>query len=258
MLFADSFTDQVVVVTGGSSGIGRAVAELFLREGAQVVIVNRDPERGAAALAELRKISPQCAFFPCDVSCEDQVKDLFSSVERTYGRLDVLHNNAGISVGGGLLDTTREQWDTVLGVNLRGAFFCSKYAVPLLQKGERKAIINTVSELGLVATRGSIAYCSSKGALLQFTRAAALELAPLGIRVNAVCPAGTESEMFYRDMASCEGGYEVNAARLAASYPLGRIAVPMDIAPAVLFLASSGASFMTGAHIVLDAGFTIQ
>ena len=258
MLFADSFKDCVVVVTGASSGIGKAVAKLFLQEGAQVVLVNRDPERGKAALTELREISPKCDAFYCDVSCEDQVKELFSFVGKTYGRLDVLHNNAGVSVGGGLLDTTQEQWDTVLGVNLRGAFFCSKYAVPLLQKGERKAIVNTVSELALVATRGSIAYCSSKGALLQFTRAAALELAPLGIRVNAVCPAGTESEMFHKDIASCEGGYEVNVARLAASYPLGRIAVPMDIAPAVLFLASPGASFMTGTHIVLDAGFTIK
>lgn len=252
------FADKVVVVTGASSGIGRAAAELFLREGAQVVLVSRSPERNAAALEALRAVSPKCAAFPCDVSCEEQVAELFGFVEQTYGKLDVLHNNAGVSVGGGLLDTTQEQWDTVLGVNLRGAFFCTKYAVPLLKGGECRAIVNTVSELGLVATRNAIAYVSSKGALLQFTRAAALELAPLGIRVNAVCPAGTESEMFHRDMASCEGGYEANVARLAASYPLGRIAVPMDIAPAVLFLASPYASFMTGAHLVLDAGFTIQ
>lgn len=252
------FADKVVVVTGASSGIGRAAAELFLREGAQVVLVSRSPERNAAALEALRAVSPKCAAFPCDVSCEEQVAELFGFVEQTYGKLDVLHNNAGVSVGGGLLDTTQEQWDTVLGVNLRGAFFCTKYAVPLLKRGECRAIVNTVSELGLVATRNAIAYVSSKGALLQFTRAAALELAPLGIRVNAVCPAGTESEMFHRDMASCEGGYEANVARLAASYPLGRIAVPMDIAPAVLFLASPYASFMTGAHLVLDAGFTIQ
>ena len=116
-------------------------------------------------------------------------------------------------------------------------------------------MVNTVSELGIVATRKALAYVSSKGALMQFTKGAALELAPFGIRVNAVCPAGTESEMFRQDMSACEGGYEQNVRRLAASYPLGRIAVPMDIAPAVLFLASEHASFMTGAHILLDAPF---
>ena len=156
------------------------------------------------------------------------------------------------------MDTTEQEWDATLSVNLKGAFFCSKYAVPLLKKGTNKAIVNTVSELGIVATRNALAYISSKGALMQFTKGAALELAPFGIRVNAVCPAGTESEMFRQDMSACEGGYEQNVRRLAASYPLGRIAVPMDIAPAVLFLASEHASFMTGAHILLDAGFTIQ
>ena len=252
------FQDKIVVVTGASSGIGKAVAELFLREGATVVIVNQNAARGQAALDELQKISPNCTHYLCDVSKEADVRALFSHIDLEYGRLDVLHNNAGISVGSSLLETTEAEWDAVMNVNLKGAFFCSKYAVPLLRKGECKAIVNTVSELGIVATKNTLAYLCSKGALMQFTRGAALELAEEGIRVNAVCPAGTESEMFYRDMSSCEGGYETNVKRLAASYPLGRIAVPMDIAPAVLFLASPYASFITGAHILLDAGFTIQ
>lgn len=252
------FTDKVVVVTGASSGIGKAVAELFLREGAYVVIVNRNADRGKAAYEELKTISDRCDLYVCDVSKENEVSALFSFVDRKYGRLDVLHNNAGVSVGSDLLNTTEEQWDAVMNVNLKGAFFCSKYAVPLLLKGDNKAIVNTVSELGIVATVNSIAYICSKGALMQFTKGTALELAKFGIRVNAVCPAGTESTMFHKDMEKGEGGYEQSVARLAAKYPLGRIAVPMDIAPAVLFLASKESSFMTGAHIVLDAGFTIQ
>ena len=248
------FEDRIVVVTGASSGIGKATAELFLKEGAHVIMVSRNPEHLAAAKAELCKISHKCESYACDVSKQAEVQKLFAYVEKRFGKLDVLHNNAGVSIGGGLLDTTEQEWDATLSVNLKGAFFCSKYAVPLLKKGTNKAIVNTVSELGIVA----MAYVSSKGALMQFTKGAALELAPFGIRVNAVCPAGTESEMFRQDMSACEGGYEQNVRRLAASYPLGRIAVPMDIAPAVLFLASEHASFMTGAHILLDAGFTIQ
>lgn len=252
------FEDRIVVVTGASSGIGKATAELFLKEGAHVIMVSRNPEHLAAAKAELCKISHKCESYACDVSKQAEVQKLFAYVEKRFGKLDVLHNNAGVSIGGGLLDTTEQEWDATLSVNLKGAFFCSKYAVPLLKKGTNKAIVNTVSELGIVATRNALAYISSKGALMQFTKGAALELAPFGIRVNAVCPAGTESEMFRQDMSACEGGYEQNVRRLAASYPLGRIAVPMDIAPAVLFLASEHASFMTGAHILLDAGFTIQ
>jgi len=252
------FQDKVVVVTGASSGIGKAVAELFLREGAQVIMVSRNAAKAEAALAELRSVSPACESYLCDVSCENEVIGLFRHVEERYGKLDVLHNNAGISVGSGLLETSEAEWDAVMSVNLKGAFFCSKHAVPLLEKGECKAIVNTVSELGLIATKNTLAYLCSKGALMQFTRGCALELAGRGIRVNAVCPAGTESEMFHKDMSAGEGGYEVNVKRLAASYPLGRIACPMDIAPAVLFLASAESSFMTGAHILLDAGFTIQ
>lgn len=252
------FRDKVVVVTGASSGIGKAVVELFLREGATVVMVSRDETKGQAALEEMRGVSPSCAFFPCDVGNETQVRQLFQQIEANYGKLDVLHNNAGISAGRGLMDTSEEQWDEILRVNLKGAFFCTKYAVPLLKKGDNKAVVNTVSELGLVATRDSLAYICSKGALMQFTKGTALELATFGIRVNAVCPAGTESEMFRRDMASGAGGYEANVARLAAAYPLGRVAVPMDIAPAVLFLSSHYASFITGTHLLLDAGFTAQ
>lgn len=251
------FQDKVVVITGGTSGIGLAVATLFLKEGAKVILAARNEKRGRAVCSQLaEEVSPACSFIPCDVSSQEQVRDLFDQVGEQYGRVDVLHNNAGVSVGSDLENTTVHQWDQTLGVNLKGAFLCSQKALPLLKKSSAGAIVNTISELGLVATRGCLAYLCSKGGLLQLTRGMAVELAPYGIRVNAICPAGTESEMFYNDMKTHEGGYEKSVKALAATYPLGRIAVPMDIAPAVLFLASEEASFITGTYLVLDGGFT--
>ena len=251
------FENQVVVVTGASTGIGRAAAAAFLREGANVIAVSRDPQRGQKALTYFKQISDRCVFIPCDVGDSESVKKLFDQVEIEFDHLDVLYNNAGISAPGGLMDCSEKDWDEILRVNLKGAFLCSRAAVPLLLRGQGKAIVNTVSELGFVATRGCLPYLCSKGALMQLTRGMALELADKGIRVNAVCPAGTESEMFRRDMSGGEG-YEVNVRRLAAKYPLGRIGQPEDIAPAVLYLASSESSFMTGQYILLDGGFTIQ
>lgn len=251
------FVDDVVVITGATSGIGLAVAELFLREGAQVILAARNSARGKTVEKSLRdSVSEHCEFYHCDISNSSQVDELFNYVEKKYGKLDVLHNNAGVSVGSDIEHTTEAEWDQTISVNLKGYFLCTKAAIPLLKKGEKKAIVNTISELGFVATQGCISYLCSKGGLRQLTKGCAVELAKYGIRVNAVCPAGTESEMFYNDMKNHEGGYEASTKALAMSYPLGRIGVPMDIAPAVLFLASRESSFMTGSHIILDGGFT--
>lgn len=251
------FDGSIVVVTGATSGIGLAVTELFLKEGATVVMAARNRERGGRVLADIRaRVSPACRFMPCDVSVPAEVEALFSMVEKQYGRLDVLHNNAGITVTADLEHTTEDDWDRVLDVNLKGAFLCTRRALPLLKKSAAPAIVNTISELGFVATPGCLAYLCSKGGLLQLTRGSAVEFAKYGIRVNAVCPSGTESEMFFNDMSRHEGGYEASVKALAATYPLGRIAVPMDIAPAVLFLASKEAAFITGASLLVDGGFT--
>jgi len=251
------FQDQIVVVTGASTGIGRATAAAFLREGAYVYAVSRNLQRGKDAEAFLKNISPRCEFVACDVGDSKQVQSLFAYLNEKCGYIDVLYNNAGVSFPGGLEDVREEDWDEIMRVNLKGAFLCSRYSLPLLRKGQGKVIINTVSELGFVATTGCLPYLCSKGGLLQLTRGMALELAAEGIRVNAVCPAGTESEMFRRDM-SRGAGYEANVAKLAAAYPLGRIGKPEDIAPAVLYLASQDSSFMTGQYILLDGGFTIR
>lgn len=251
------FEDNIVVVTGGTSGIGLAVSELFLREGAHVIAVARNARQGEEAAEKLRATGNEShEFFRCDISSSSDVAALFAYVNKKYGRLDVLHNNAGVSIGSDIEHTLESEWEQTINVNLKGYFLCTQAAIPLLKKGEKKAIVNTISELGFVATPGCIAYLCSKGGIVQLTRGCAVELAQYGIRVNAVCPAGTESEMFYNDMKNHVGGYDVSTKALAASYPLGRIAIPMDIAPAVLFLASKEASFITGTHILLDGGFT--
>lgn len=250
------FKDKRILITGGSSGIGLATAKAFLEEGARVIISASGKERGEKVENELKSIyEDRINFIKCDIENEKEIVSLFDSVREILGGLDVLHNNAGISIGGGLEDTKTEDFDKILRINLRGAFLCSKYAVQLL-KDSKGCIVNTISELGLVATKGCLAYICSKGALLQLTRGMACELADFGIRVNAVCPAGTDTPMFREDMGS-DGNYNENVKRLAESYPLKRIGKPEDIAPAVLFLAGDGASFITGQYIVLDGGFTI-
>ena len=251
------FQNRTILVTGGTSGIGFAAARAFLAEGANVVMAASGRIRGERAESMLREeYGERVRFFPCDVRKEEEICKLMEFVEVTFGGLDTLCNNAGVSIRGRAEEMCVADWDTVLEVNLRGAFLCAKYALPLLRKS-RGTIVNTISELGFVATKGCIAYLCSKGGLLQLTRGLALEFAEYGVRVNAVCPAGTDTPMFRADMGSGEA-YEKNVAALAASYPLGRIAVPEDIAPAVLFLAGEDSAFMTGQYILLDGGFTLQ
>jgi len=258
------FVDSIAVITGGTSGIGLATAEGLLKEGAFVIISASGEERGKEVEKALKESYGEnhADFIRCDVGVESDIKALMDFADRKYDRVDFLFNNAGRMgsgpSGAGLETATSEEWDRIHAVNLRGPFLCTKYALPLLKKSGAASVVNTVSELGLVACLNCVPYLASKGGLLHLTRAMALELAPYKIRVNAVCPAATDTPLFRADM-SWEGiDYEENVARLAATYPLKRIGVPEDIAPAVLYLASKESSFMTGQYILLDGGFTIQ
>ncbi len=246
--------NYVAVITGGASGIGEATVRLFVERGAQVVIADLDEARGRALEEQL---NGKAVFCRTDVSDSAQVKALFDMVEAKYGVVDVLFNNAAYSLSTTLWDTTEEEWDKVMRVNLKGYFLCAKYALPLLKKSGHGAIICTGSELGIVGCVESLAYNSSKGGVIQFAKSLALELAPFGIRVNVVCPSGTETPAFVKDM-SRSGNYEGEVKRLVASYPLKRLGQPIDIAYAVAFLASEEASFITGTHLMVDGGFTAQ
>ena len=246
--------NYVAVITGGASGIGEATVRLFVERGAQVVIADLDEARGRALEEQL---NGKAVFCRTDVSDSAQVKALFDMVEEKYGVVDVLFNNAAYSLSKTLWDTTEEEWDKVMRVNLKGYFLCAKYALPLLKKSGHGAIICTGSELGIVGCVESLAYNSSKGGVIQFAKSLALELAPFGIRVNVVCPSGTETPAFVKDM-SRSSNYEGEVKRLVASYPLKRLGQPIDIAYAVAFLASEEASFITGTHLMVDGGFTAQ
>lgn len=249
-----SVQGYIAVITGGASGIGEETAREFIRRGAKVVIADLDEKRGVELAAQL---GGDAAFYKVDVSDSAQVEKMFEDIGKKYGYIDVLYNNAAYSMSKSLEDTTEDEWDKVMRINLKGYFLCAKYALPLLKKSSHGAIVCTGSELGIVGCTESLAYNTSKGGIIQFAKSLALELAPYKIRVNVVCPAGTETPAFVKDM-SRSGNYEAEVARLAASYPLKRIGQPHDIACAVAFLASEEASFITGTHLMVDGGYTAQ
>jgi NAD(P)-dependent dehydrogenase (short-subunit alcohol dehydrogenase family) len=248
------FQNDIVLITGGASGIGEATAQLFVERGARVIVADLDGQRGRELQ---KKMGGKLEFYQVDVTNEEQVQRLFAYVEEKYGVLDILHNNAAYSLSKTLWDTTVEDWDKVMCVNLKGYFLCAKYALELLKKSRHGAIVCTASELGVVGCVESLAYNTSKGGVLQFVKSLALELAPYQIRVNAVCPSGTVTPAFIRDM-SRTGNYEKECEELVATYPLGRLGQPEDIAKAVAFLASEESSFVTGTHLMVDGGFVAQ
>ena len=246
--------NYVALVTGGASGIGEATVRLFAERGAKIIIADIDENRGKEMEAELEG---KAFFYQVDVSNSFQVEKMFQKIEEKFGVLDVLFNNAAYSLSTTLWDTTEAEWDKVMDVNLKGYFLCAKYALPLLKKSSHGAIVCTGSELGVVGCIESLAYNASKGGVIQFAKSLALELAPFGIRVNVVCPSGTETPAFVKDM-SRTGNYQGEVQRLIASYPLKRLGQPEDIAQAVAFLASEEASFITGTHLMVDGGYTAQ
>ena len=244
---------KVALITGGASGIGRATALLFAREGAAVAVVDVD-EAGARAVARaVLDAGGQAIAVGCDVS---QARDCRRAVEATveaFARLDILFNNAGIIRRADVVETAVEEWDRVMAVNARSVFLMSKYVVPVMAPRGGGAIVNTGSGWGLVGGRDAVSYCASKAAVVNMTRAMALDHGPQGIRVNCVCPGDTDTGMLRRE-AQQLGADEAQFLAEAADRPLGRIGTPEEIARAVLYLASEDSSFVTGAILVVDGG----
>lgn len=248
---AGQFAGKVVLVTGGGSGMGRAAALAFSREEASVILADVDRRGGEETLRLLVEAGGQGFFVPTDVSRAKDVQALVTVAVATYGKLDCAFNNAGINVEHApLADCPEDQWDRILAVNLKGIYLCMKEEIPHIVRAGGGAIVNNASVVGLSGSRNHPAYVASKHGVVGLTRAAALEYARDGVRVNAVCPGAIRTPMYVR----MEGDDPRRDAEIAASIPLGRLGQPDDVAGAVLWLCSDASAYVTGQSIVVDGG----
>ena len=244
---------KVAIITGMAAGIGEASAFLFAREGAIVVGADIDGERGEQVIEKIREEGGRGYFVRADVSRNGDVKKTFEKAQG-LGGVDVLFNNAGIEVVKSLVETTEEEWDRSVAVNLKSAFLCCRHAIPVMEEKGGGSIINTSSAAGLVGSF-SASYSAAKGGIIALTRALAVDLGPSGIRVNCLCPGAIETPMLTRVMLKQGDLKEVRERRIK-NYPVGRFGTPIEVAQAALFLASDDASFITGAVLPVDGGFT--
>ncbi|AJY08874.1 glucose 1-dehydrogenase [Burkholderia vietnamiensis] len=245
--------DKIALVTGGSSGIGRAAALLFAREGARVAVASRRIEEGLAVVEEIHGAGGHAMFVKTDVSIADDCRNAVAQTVNTFGRLDIAFNNAGVEAfGNPVADTDESTWDFVVDINLKGVFLSMKYEIPELLKAGGGSIVNMASAYGLVASAfGGCSYHASKAGILGLTRAAALEYAQQNIRVNSICPAFVATAMVEKFLA------ETNMTdQIKRFHPVGRLGTEEEIAQAVVFLASDASSFMTGTTLTVDGGMT--
>ena len=250
------FRDKVILVTGGNSGIGRATAVAFAREGAKVVIAARRESTGMEVVDEITKAGGEATFIKTDMGNPEEIKNLFKTLIKQYGRLDCAFNNAGVSSGKTQFFTqgTMEDWDKIMNVNLRGLWLCMQYELRQMYVQKAGAIVNNSSVTGVATEYGLSIYCASKHGVIGLTRAAALEFANLNIRVNAICPGYVETPMMEEPWQSDPRMKET----VLAGIPMQRYGKPEDISGAVLWLCSDEASYMTGKEMVICGGQTLR
>jgi meso-butanediol dehydrogenase/(S,S)-butanediol dehydrogenase/diacetyl reductase len=244
---------KVAIITGGGSGIGRATAELFAREGAKVVVADYKAEIGRETVRAIKDAGGEALFVEVDVSDSAQVKRLVQSTLDAYGGINILFNNAGVLLFGTVQDTEEEAWNRLMSINLTGVFLCTKAVLPHMIEGGGGSIINLTSSTGAHdAAANAVAYVTSKGGVALFTRAAAIDHAQDNVRINAIAPGPTDTPML-RDNLSVE---QLEA--FATTFPMNRLGRPEELANAALFLASDESSFVTGAILAVDGGQTAQ
>ncbi len=246
------FQDAVVIVTGGSRGIGLAIVQRFAAEGAQVIFAARNHTRGQQVAQELRQQGAAVDFIGVDVAQRDQAEALIAQVIERFGRVDVLVNNAGAHEKAPFTDESEDLWQRMFRINVLGTVFPSQAAVRHMRARGRGSIVHVASKAGVVGEPGHAAYSAAKGAVIALTRAMAVELARDGIRVNAVCPGPVVTDMLLEAAPTEEQRHQ-----LAAQAPLGRLGQPLDIAGAVLFLASDESAWCTGQALSIDGGLSI-
>ncbi|MEA2262021.1 MAG: hypothetical protein QOJ51_4846 [Acidobacteriaceae bacterium] len=248
---------KVAIVTGAASGIGRATALRFSREGASVAILDRDLDCGETVLREIRATQRNAMFFPVDVSVEAEVSEAIRRVEGEFHRIDILVNNAAAFVFGSY-QATQADWERVFSVNVMGAAFCAKYAVDAMIRAGGGSIVNVSSISGFVAQERSLPYNTSKAALLGLNRCLAMDLAQHKIRVNAVAPGCIDTPQLRADMARAGLTYEEDLAIEGPLHLLNRFGTADEVSNAILFLASDEASFVTGTCLMVDGGYTAK
>jgi NAD(P)-dependent dehydrogenase (short-subunit alcohol dehydrogenase family) len=247
------FADQVALITGGTSGIGRATALAFAEEGAAVVFTGRDEGRGADVVREIEAIGGKGLFVTADVRSADDCRTAVDATLEGFGRVDVLFNNAGVFFPNDVLGCSEDEWDEQIDSSLKGTFLMSKYALPSMIERGSGVIVNNSSGWGLVGGDHAAAYCAAKGGVVVLTKAMAIDHGPQGIRVNAICPGDTMTPM-ERGEAERRGWTWDYYVEWASDRPLRRMGRPEEIARTVMFLASEESSFITGAAIPVDGG----
>ena len=240
--------ERVAIITGAGSGIGQAMAMLFAKEGARVVIADWQASGGEETLVAIRQNRGEALFVEGDVSNANQVKQIMQAAVTNYGRLDILVNNAGVLIKGTVVDLEQEDWNRLMAVNLTGVFLCSKYAIPIMVAQGGGVILNVASTAGLGGGYQRAAYSASKGGMIALTQSMALDHAADGIRVNCLCPGPVDTPMLRQ--ATTPAGIE----QICKTNPLGRLASAAEIASVALCLVSDSAAYVTGAVWTVDGG----
>jgi len=247
------------LITGMASGIGRAGAELFAREGAAVVAMDVDAAAGQKAVEDIAQQGGRAVFHNGDAADPADVRAAVARAVDTFGRLDLVWANAGVNVFKNVVDTTEDEWDRLIDVNLKGCFLAAKYSIPEMIRAGGGTIVFTGSVNSFVGDPGAPAYCASKGGILMLARAVALEYADRGIRVNCLCPGSTDTPFQEAALRAIpDESYEDLVRQEHAAIPLGRYATPAEVAKAALFLSCDDSSFITGSALTVDGGYTTK
>jgi NAD(P)-dependent dehydrogenase (short-subunit alcohol dehydrogenase family) len=248
---------KVAIITGAARGIGKAAACLFADEGAKIVVVDLDESGGQQVVDSIRESGGDGIFIKTDLTNADQVSSMVEQTLTNFGKIDILYNNAGLNLFARVTETLEMDWDKVMCVNVKSVFLACKSVLPVMISQSKGVILNTASAAALVGLRNLAVYTASKGAVLQLTRNLALDYAKNGIRVNAICPGVTDTEMTEQVILTDTNPIAARA-RFDRVIPRGSMATPLEIANAALFLVSDDSSYITGAAIPVDGGYTAE